>query len=1172
MARYKQFEDCALFSRKKGPLGKEVKSFIESRLRSWLGKKKPQGEKYPYDVHDPFLALGDKSGYESLYLVGDSWLDNPEHPIIVVIGCNDWKFGFVADYLPDYRVAFLPRKKVGFSAIKLFFRLKVKPAVVLVWGYTESKLLSRYLKLARYPVWRIEDGFVRSAELGASHATPYSLVIDKTGFYYNCYQPSDIENVLNYHDFNADRELLEKAAFALEELKALRLSKYNLPAINERSGVKLKKRVIVIGQVDADASIRYGNPDGWTSEDLVKLAYYENPDAEVVYRPHPEVYKGFQKSAFKKKRVEKFAKIASPEEGGVDFIESSDHVYTITSLTGLEALIRGKKVTLVGAPFYSGWGLTDDRVKIERRGRNLSLTELFLASYILYPKYLANLSDSFVGLMASCYRISAERESLSLTSWDKNEGFGKYFMMPSFQWPAAFWVAKKAAEPGFDIKILKLCDHRVVLGSFNGDVYSKIIPYFILGSLSGDKARDAYLGILRGFVDADLFNEILVFLEAQYPGDYLLKHWVWLFSIKDDFHSKHLEKRLASTWPGIVGKKAQYSGGRGINKEPLRFVDLREDKEACATAINIYEQMIDSRDFDGFLDMAKKLLISGEGFCKVIKGLVIYSNICFDYKSSASFSLLIQSADIFLGNRFGVLSEFRSYNSCSYDRNRHLQVLSKLIIFRPDKLIFALNDVEKFDGLFYSFDRDVVLSQLRLCAIPSAMLVQAYIDSEEFTKSEHLARRLVASLDDPSEMDVIRLSQALSYNGKLEEALSVMKSVRSRGLSAMNVVESMRLFVLKGLYAESLDLMNKALSQKIDIGEMHRRKAYFGNGMICEAFETFTEIGIRCSVEKYYKSKYYNFDSPLGVEEKVFLLAIFGPGDEIRFASIYNSIVSHLGASNVVIACSPRLKSLFSRSFPGLRFVPVERPRNSDRIDLENYTRVPGSDIIGVVDNVAADEVAESDKVLFVTDLLHRVLPSKDEFPGIAYLSPDPVLVRRFQERLKKYKGKTLVGVSWRSSLATSARNEHYLSIEQLSKIFDIEGVQFVNFQYDECQEELDWVEARFPGKLIDFEDVDHYNDFESVAALMRCMDVIISPATTVAELAGALGCETLMFSNSSEIDWRKKDRAGCDIWHNSMEIVDVKEKGDKVLLVEELRRRLMLRINSVASVESLEA
>ena len=84
---------------------------------------------------------------------------------------------------------------------------------------------------------------------------------------------------------------------------------------------------------------------------------------------------------------------------------------------------------------------------------------------------------------------------------------------------------------------------------------------------------------------------------------------------------------------------------------------------------------------------------------------------------------------------------------------------------------------------------------------------------------------------------------------------------------------------------------------------------------------------------------------------------------------------------NISIACSPRLYDLFSRSFPKINFIPVARPRYIEKIDLRNYSNVPGSDIMSVVDNNAVKAIQSCDRVLFTTDLLHRCLPDYDSFP-----------------------------------------------------------------------------------------------------------------------------------------------------------------------------------------------
>ena len=67
--------------------------------------------------------------------------------------------------------------------------------------------------------------------------------------------------------------------------------------------------------------------------------------------------------------------------------ETIDHVYTITSQAGFEALMRGIKVTTMGCPFYSGWGLTDDRQPNSRRTVKLSIEEIVAVVYFQYLKY-----------------------------------------------------------------------------------------------------------------------------------------------------------------------------------------------------------------------------------------------------------------------------------------------------------------------------------------------------------------------------------------------------------------------------------------------------------------------------------------------------------------------------------------------------------------------------------------------------------------------------------------------------------------------------------------------------------------------------------------------------------------------------------------------------------------
>ena len=57
-----------------------------------------------------------------------------------------------------------------------------------------------------------------------------------------------------------------------------------------------------------------------------------------------------------------------------------------------EALIRGKAITCLGRPFYSGWGLTHDRHEVPRRQARPDILGLIHACLIEYPRYFDPMS------------------------------------------------------------------------------------------------------------------------------------------------------------------------------------------------------------------------------------------------------------------------------------------------------------------------------------------------------------------------------------------------------------------------------------------------------------------------------------------------------------------------------------------------------------------------------------------------------------------------------------------------------------------------------------------------------------------------------------------------------------------------------------------------------------
>lgn len=353
--------------------------------RLGIAKDRHRGPKKTTNAAVPELRI---EGFEAFHVVGKAWLEEgASKPIVILFGYNPWKREPVAEFLSSYRVAFA-RKSTPWRKLQECLK-QHQPKSFIFWGMYSKRPAIKYARKHSIPVWRMEDGFLRSIGLGAEHVHPLSLAIDQKGMYFDSTRPSDLECLISEFE-PAHRDcILERANQCISMISEFGLTKYNL-----HKNVKLKqlpaterRRVLVVGQVEDDASIIYGSKTRYNNNDIVRAARNENPDAEIIYKPHPDVLGGHRAALSNPKDVADICTIIEGAYDLNDLLASVDHVYTITSLVGFESLLRGKAVTVFGAPFYAGWGLTDDRQEISRRRRTRTLQELFAAAYILYPSY-----------------------------------------------------------------------------------------------------------------------------------------------------------------------------------------------------------------------------------------------------------------------------------------------------------------------------------------------------------------------------------------------------------------------------------------------------------------------------------------------------------------------------------------------------------------------------------------------------------------------------------------------------------------------------------------------------------------------------------------------------------------------------------------------------------------
>ena len=319
-------------------------------------------------------------------------------PISVCVGVAVWKRAAVAQLLTvgDVAPIFVNGAAAAVAAAK------TREGAIAVWPSRAPKGLDDLARAAGIPVVRIEDGFIRSAGLGAECHPPASIVVDRRGMYFDPGRPSDLEHILAHTVF--DDALTARATRLIAMITALGVTKYNL---NASAGADLPsfprgaRVVLVVGQVEDDLSVTLGGAGVAGNLDLLRRARALEPDAIIVFRPHPDVDGGHRKGALRDETVLRHADHIA-RGGSLDaLLGVVSAVHVLTSLTGFEALLRGREVIVHGQPFYAGWGLTRDLAPPPRRGRVLSVAQLAAGALILYPLYI----DSETGQACEAERL-----------------------------------------------------------------------------------------------------------------------------------------------------------------------------------------------------------------------------------------------------------------------------------------------------------------------------------------------------------------------------------------------------------------------------------------------------------------------------------------------------------------------------------------------------------------------------------------------------------------------------------------------------------------------------------------------------------------------------------------------------------------------------------------------
>ena len=330
-------------------------------------------------------------------------------------------------------------------------------------------------------------------------------------------------------------------------------------------------------------------------------------------------------------------------------------------------------------------------------------------------------------------------------------------------------------------------------------------------------------------------------------------------------------------------------------------------------------------------------------------------------------------------------------------------------------------------------------------------------------------------------------------------------------------------------FNESIIVLNQALSMTDKNAEAYNSlgQSLERIGKYKEALKNFDQaILLNGTPRRYRKNKsllnlhlknfeegWADFDSRLEQDcahainfklDKIFIHNEQGVGDEIFFGSLLNDLIKDF--REIFVKVNPRLIKLFKRSFPQINFV------TDDAVDFNNH--------------------------LFMGSLggIYRKNLESFKFQSEQYLFSDQIKKEGFRYDLKKRFGdKFLCGISWKSS-AEKISDFKSFRILDLMPILSLKNIVFINLQYGEISEDINLLYKSQGIKIETIDNLDYFNDLESLASLIDACDFIVSSSNVTAHLAGALGKKTYLltpFSKGRIWYWHHNDKKS--IWYPSV-------------------------------------
>ena len=257
--------------------------------------------------------------------------------------------------------------------------------------------------------------------------------------------------------------------------------------------------------------------------------------------------------------------------------------------------------------------------------------------------------------------------------------------------------------------------------------------------------------------------------------------------------------------------------------------------------------------------------------------------------------------------------------------------------------------------------------------------------------------------------------------------------------------------------------------------------------------------------------------------KKILVIKEQGVGDEILYGSMYPNLLRKY--PNVKIETDSRLISLFERSFKTKDiFVPYSTySKRKSKVKQFDITIYAGS--------------------------LGRLFRNKfSDFPKKSFLTTDKNKYKYFKEVLKQISSRKKVGLSWWSKNETYGSDKS-LDLKLLLPLIQTKNFSFINLQYGDTADEIREFNKISKSKIINIDKLDLFNDFESIAALLKNLDLFITVSNSTGHLSAALGVPTWIIKPKTHAVFHYWNQPGNTTpWYKSIRLFSYKDKWERTI------------------------